>query len=192
MLKRLFKRQDTASPRAGQDEAQSTEQGLSTTISQVTGISFYKGHVEHGYSVDNVPTAQECPRCHAPTQQHYANWIYATQIAPRIMFAPAGHFCTKCPTVIVDENMIQAGIKRKFRFQGILGIEYEGKKEPDLFRTWNGQEAVYLFDENQVAVGLSTLGPGTSRSYRRTKGTSSQRRGATKRSGKRKRRKKKR
>jgi hypothetical protein len=108
------------------------------------------------------------------------------------MFAPAGHFCTKCPTVIVDENMIQAGIKRKFRFQGILGIEYEGKKEPDLFRTWNGQEAVYIFDENQVAVGLSTLGPGTSRSLRRTKSTSSQRRGATKRSGKRKRRRKKR
>jgi hypothetical protein len=160
MLKRLFKRKDTASARAGQDEAQSKEQGLSSTISQVTGISFYKGHVEHGYSADNVPTAQECPRCHAPTQQHYANWIYATQIAPRVMFAPAGHFCTKCPTVIVDENMIQAGIKRKFRFQGILGIDYETRKEPDAFRTWNGQEAVYLFDENQMAVGLSTFGPG--------------------------------
>jgi hypothetical protein len=192
MLKRLFERQDTTSARAGQDEAQSKEQGLSSTISQVTGISFYKGHVEHGYSVDNVPTAQECPRCHAPTQQYYANWIYATQIAPRVMFAPAGRFCTKCPTVIVDENVIQAGIKRKFRFQGILGLEYEGKKEPDLFRTWNAQEAVYIFDENQTAVVLSTLGPKTSRSLRRTKSTGSQRRGATKQSGKRKRRRKKR
>lgn len=192
MLKRLFNRKGSASARPGQDETQSEEQGLSAMISQVTGISFYEGHVEHGYSVDNVPTAEECPRCHAPTQQYYAHWIYATQVAPRVVFAPAGYFCTRCPTVIVDENMVQAGIKRRVRFQGILGIDYEEKQEPDLFRTWNGQEAVYLLDEDQQAVGLSTLGPGPSRSPSSRKSTSSRRQGRTNRPGKGKRRKKKR
>jgi hypothetical protein len=74
------------------------------------------------------------------------------------MLAPAGYFCTACPTVIIDEKMLQAGITGGFHFHGVLGIDYEGKHPPDLFRTWNGRETVYVLDEEQVPQGISVLG----------------------------------
>lgn len=127
-------------------------------LARLGHISVYEGHVEHAYSKRHVSDIRECPRCHARAEQQYANFIYATQIAPRVMFAPAGHFCTDCPCVIVDEDMIKAGIlDRQFRYQGVLGIDYRGKKEPDFFRTWNGQHAIYVFDEDQRPLGITTF-----------------------------------
>jgi hypothetical protein len=136
-------------------------------VSQISDITFFEGHVEHGYSLDHVSDAQRCPRCQAPTRQHYADWIYATQVAPRLMLAPAGYFCTRCPTVIVDEAMIRSGVKPEFEFLGVVGLDHEEGKNPDLFKTWNGKDAIHVFDERGIHQGLST--PGVTPARRSTK-----------------------
>jgi hypothetical protein len=171
LFKRLFgrKQAEEVSPEkeAGRDRGILTvntdnlskegRQGIWEEIGKQTNLPIYKGKVEHGYSRRTVSQTGQCPRCQAKTLQHYANFIYATDIAPRVMFVPAGFFCAHCPTVIIDEEMIAGGVKKGFCFQGVVGIDYEGKKEPDLFRTWNGKEAVYIFDENKNVIGLSGI-----------------------------------
>jgi hypothetical protein len=76
-----------------------------------------------------------------------AHFIYATDTAPRVMFAPAGHFCTACPTVVIDEDLIAGGMKEGYRFRAVVGVDYAGERPPDIFRTWNGQRSIYLLDE---------------------------------------------
>jgi hypothetical protein len=144
-----------------QENMDETEkESLRSLASELSNLTFFEGgHIKHGYSLHSVSNPAQCPRCKASTQQQYANFIYATNVAPRVMLAPAGYFCTKCPTVIVDEDLIQAGIRGKFKYQGVLGLDYEGSKEPDLLQTWNGSKPVYIFDENEVAMGLATLPP---------------------------------
>ena len=144
-----------------------TQRAVWEELGKKANLPIYRGTVEHGYPLTAVSQTGQCPRCHNKTQQHYANFIYATDTAPRVMFAPAGFFCIECPTVVIDEKMIEAGIKREYTFRGVVGIDYEGKKEPDLFRTWNGKEAVYVFDENKNVVGLTGID-----SKERYKGTS--------------------
>ena len=123
-------------------------------------ITAYEGHIEHAYSRRHAYQTEKCPRCGADTRQQYGNFIYATQIAARVMFAPAGYFCTECPSVIIDEDIIRNGITdRRFRFQGVLGIDYGKERKPDLFSTWNGQESVYVFNEDQQPMGISTYAP---------------------------------
>ena len=124
---------------------------------EISGVPLFEGEVKHGYSLDKVSSAEECPRCQAPTQQHYSNFIYATQKGPRVMSAPAGHFCNQCPTVVVDEDMIKVGIRSEFQFRGILGVHGDDPDQPDLFKTWNGQDAVYIMDEEDPVVDLATL-----------------------------------
>ena len=59
---------------------------------------FFEGTVEHGYAMRSVGSQLPCPRCNAATRQQMALFICATDIAPRVMFAAAGYFCTACPT----------------------------------------------------------------------------------------------
>jgi len=47
-------------------------------------------------------------------------------------------------------------VKRRFTFQGVVGIDHGKKKEPDLFRTWNGKKSVYVLDEDGKPLGIST------------------------------------
>ena len=65
--------------------------------------------------------------------------------------------------------LIQAGIRGKFKYQGVLGLDYEGSKEPDLLQTWNGSKPVYIFDEEEVAMGLATLPPSAQQHWDRSK-----------------------
>ena len=88
-----------------------------------------------------------------------AHFIYATDIAPRVMFAPAGHFCTACPTVIVDEKLIASGVKDGDRFRAVVGVDYVGKKPPDCFQTWNGHPLAYILDENEQVMDVVIRGP---------------------------------
>jgi len=132
---------------------------LETKASELSGITFYAGRAQHAYSLEFTGAHHTCPRCHASTCQHYANWIYATQVAPRVMMAPAGYFCTKCASVIIDEKLIQLGMPKQFRYQGVLGIDYGKGKPPELFRTWNGKTAVYVFNEKQMPMGISVSKP---------------------------------
>jgi len=136
-----------------------TQQALHALAAKHTNLTFYDGKVQHGYALSHVATWTQCPRCHANTQQHYTNVIYATQTALRVLFAPAGSFCTRCPTVIIDEAMVQAGITASFTLRSIVGIAYETRETPDYFLTWNGKDVVYILDEAQTILGIETLPP---------------------------------
>jgi len=127
--------------------------------SEHSGIPIFHGHVEHGYAVDHAAEPGRCPRCGSDTELQYANFIYATQLALRSMFAPVGHFCTKCPAVVVEEDMIEAGIvDRRFHYERVIGVDYGGQKAPDYFRTWNGENLIYTFDEDENLVGVTPRG----------------------------------
>ncbi len=129
-----------------------------TEIAKATGTPIHEGKVEHAYSRNAVSRTDQCPRCSGRTLQQSANFIYATDIAPRVMFAPAGFFCADCPTVIIDEELIASGMKRGYAFQGVVGIDHGREKDPDLFRTWNGEKSVYVLDEDGKPLGISTRG----------------------------------
>lgn len=160
-----------------------------TTVSETSQLELYTGHVEHGYSSDSVPTLAFCPRCQARTRQQYANFIYATQIAPRVMFAPAGYFCTACPTVVIDEDLIRPGVSKQFAYRGVVGLDHEGEEHPDFFKTWNGETTVYLFDEHENPVGLTTTARLQSKGSTKNKRPSDRKRRMVKASRKRNRRK---
>jgi hypothetical protein len=76
-------------------------------LSQTSGLPVFSGSVEHGYAMRSVGSHPRCPRCNADTRQQMAHFIYATDIAPRVMFAPAGHFCTACPPVVITRKLIR-------------------------------------------------------------------------------------
>lgn len=56
---------------------------------RMSDMTVYEGHIEHAYSRRHAYQTDQCPRCGADIRQQYGNFIYATQIAPRVMFAPA-------------------------------------------------------------------------------------------------------
>src|SRR5262249_24340237 len=64
-----------------------TQQALHALAAKHAHLTFHDGKVQHGYALSHVATQTQCPRCHADTQQHYTNVIYATQTAPRVLFA---------------------------------------------------------------------------------------------------------
>lgn len=112
-------------------------------------IPVHKGKTEHGYSLSMVANPAKCPRCSAATEVRYAEFIYATQKGTRIMAAPAGFFCTRCPTVVIDEDLLRQGVSKGFVYQSVIGTENGGP-----FRTWNGREAILFIDEVEKTVGL--------------------------------------
>ena len=124
-------------------------------------LPLFVGDIENGYALSAVATSEQCPQCDAATQQQYASFIYATNLAARAMFAPAGYFCSRCPTVIVDEEVIRSGIVGKFKYEGVIGIDYDNKKPPETFRTWNGKPTVLLMDEETGWLNLTTDIPNT-------------------------------
>lgn len=113
------------------------------------GIEDFTGFVKHGYGLSFVKNKEVCPRCHNQTKQYYSNFIYVTNIAPRVMYAPAGYFCSECPAVIVDEEMISNAVKGKFQYNGVLGITIRdmNNEDPMLFKTWNGNDSIVILDE---------------------------------------------
>jgi hypothetical protein len=58
--------------------------------------------------------------------------------------------------VIVDEDLIAAGMKQGYRYRCVVGIDYGGKKDFEIFRTWNGKKPVYVLDENQQLMDMAT------------------------------------
>lgn len=127
---------------------------LTEEIVRRSELPLFEGSVTHGYSKTFAGNMETCPRCGSPTQRQIANFIYATDIACRAMLVPAGFFCQACPTVIVDEQMISAGMKAGYRFRRVVGVDHFGKKDPDYFGTWNGEKPTYIFDENEQIMDM--------------------------------------
>jgi hypothetical protein len=130
------------------------QEKLYQKLAEKNGFPIFEGEVRHGYSKADVRSTGVCPRCGAPTRQYCAHFIYATDKATRVMMMPAGFFCSKCPTVIVDEGIIAAGVKNGFTYQGVIGVDFLGRKDPVFFETWNGVKPVYVFDENEECHGM--------------------------------------
>ena len=120
-----------------------------------SGLTRFKGRIRHAYSFEKIKNEGICPLCGYDTKPYYADFIYATDVAPRVMYSPA-FFCENCPTVIISEAFIIDGIMGNFKYQGVLGIDYGKAKSPDLFETWNGEKPVYILDENQMPIGIAT------------------------------------
>lgn len=118
-------------------------------------MPFHDGEIKHGYSAAAGYGTAKCPRCASTTEQRYASFIYATQIAPRAMLLP-GSFCSKCPTVIVDEDIILKGIAKGFEYRGVVGVESKNPEAPDLLHTWNGKKPIFMFDEDETLIGVAT------------------------------------
>jgi len=137
-------------------------------IEEKTGLSFFKGTVEHGYTLEKVDDAHICPRCKADTENQYAHYIYSTQAGTRIMMAPAGYFCVDCPTVIINERIVEEGVSGDYRFQGVVAMSHDGKDFYP-FETWNGEKPVYLFDEDQNLLGIASKGDPETRGMVRSK-----------------------
>lgn len=148
---------DTATVTVDLDEFGSESRPLLLEeLAHSSGLPIFEGTVEHGYAMRSVGSRLRCPRCSAATRQQMAHFIYATDIAPRVMFAPAGTFCTACPTVVIDEDLIAGGMKDGYRFRAVVGVDYAGEKQPDFFKTWNGRESIYVLDEHGRVMDLTT------------------------------------
>jgi hypothetical protein len=122
-------------------------------------LPLFVGEVEHAYTKAAVGKTGICPRCKAPTENKCAHFIYATNVASRVMLAPAGFFCTHCPTVIVDESILATGMKPGLQFRGVVGINFGGRKEDCLFSTFNGRKPLYILDEERGFMGISITPP---------------------------------
>lgn len=123
--------------------------------SKLSDIPAFNGQVKHAYAMTYAADPGCCPRCSSQTERKYANFVYLTQLALRVMTAPAGCFCTRCASVIVDEGLIKNGITDpRFRYKRVIGINYGPSKEDDYFQTWNGEDLVYVFDEDQKLLDV--------------------------------------
>jgi hypothetical protein len=122
-------------------------------------LPLFVGDVEHAYTKAAVGETGLCPRCKSSTEKKCAHFIYATNVRSRVMLAPAGFFCTRCPTVIIDESILAAGMKPGLRFCGVVGINFGGRKEDCLFRTYNGRKPLYILDDERGIIGISTTPP---------------------------------
>lgn len=123
-------------------------------IIRLSGQPLFDGSISHGYSKAFTGKTEKCPRCSSPTRQCTANFIYVTGTACRAMLVPAGFFCTACPTVIVDEQLISIAVKAGYRFRRVVGVDYLDKKDPDYFETWNGEKPIYILDEDQQFMDM--------------------------------------
>lgn len=127
---------------------------LTEEIVRRSRYPLFKGSVTHAYSTAFTGNTGTCPRCGSPTQQHTANFIYATDMGCRAILAPAGHFCQACPTVIVDDQLISTGMKTGYHYRRVVGVDYFGQKKPDYFGTWNGEKPIYILDENEQITDM--------------------------------------
>ena len=128
-------------------------------IGNRSGLSWFEKEVRHGYSLDAVKNAEVCPKCGARTEQRLAKFGYATSGGPRIMLAPAGWFCSDCPTVVIDETIIRQGIQGDFNFVGIFSVCGHDESACSIFQTWNGNWAVNAFNHQKQPVGLILFPP---------------------------------
>ena len=127
-------------------------------FAQHNKMPIFKGEVINGYESDFLGYKDRCPLCDTPTEQQMSNFIWTNQVASRLMTAPAGHFCPNCPTVIINDDIIQSAVdKTRFEYWGVCGLEtgYEKEGKSSIFKTFNGEKAIYILDEDGTLCGVS-------------------------------------
>jgi hypothetical protein len=114
----------------------------------------FKGKIDNAYESDFLGYKDKCPLCNTPTVQHYSSFVWANQLASRLLAAPAGHFCPNCPTVIIDDDVVKNGTDRaRFIYWGVCAIE-SGYSETNLFSTLNGEKVTYILNEEGGLDGI--------------------------------------
>lgn len=123
-------------------------------LTKHSDFPIFKGKVDNAYESDFLGYKDKCPLCNTPTVQHYSSFVWANQIASRLLAAPAGHFCPNCPTVIIDDDVVKNGTDRaRFMYWGVCAIE-SGYNETNLFKTFNGEKPTYILDEKGGLDGI--------------------------------------
>lgn len=121
--------------------------------SKKNNIPIFKGILKNAYESDFLGYKDKCPECNTPTQRMMSNFAYATQEKPRLMAAPAGHFCPSCPTVIIDDDIMKLSIdSSRFAYGGVFTIE-TGYNEPQFFESFNGEKPLVILEEDMSTVG---------------------------------------
>ena len=117
-------------------------------FSEASNLEVFKGKIEHAYESDFTGYTDHCPKCDAPTKEMYSGFVYATQTRARVMSAPAGHFCTKCPTVIINDETIRENMPQGIKYGGTCALE-GNINHPNIFSTFNGKKPMYVLDEDK-------------------------------------------
>jgi hypothetical protein len=126
------------------------------SFSKVSQVPLFKGVIEHAYESAFTGYKDKCPRCSAATELRMSNFVYACQHKERVMTAPAGHFCTKCPTVVIDDEFMEANMdaSQDIEYGGVVMIDSVYDK-PSLFKTLNGEKSTYIADQDQNLKGIA-------------------------------------
>ena len=142
------------------------EEATRLWVAEQNGTPCFSGAVDAAYPLTSVKDKTVCPECGGQTVQHTANFIYTTSAGTRVMFAPAGWFCRKCPTVIIDERLLAKSMTAKVKFQRAIGILDAEQDQPHYFSRWRGEKPIYYLDEEEAIIEmrvpseLKSRGPG--------------------------------
>jgi hypothetical protein len=58
-------------------------------------------------------------------------------------------------TMIVDQNLARDGVAAGYQYRGVVGVDYEGRKDPDFPENWNGKQAVDIIDEDENMTAIA-------------------------------------
>lgn len=135
------------------DETGDTSDEAIDALAKYSGFDIFKGEVKHAYTLKFIKNEKKCPRCKAETKQLFSNMVYTTGSQMRVSTSPAGYFCIECPTVVVDETIIEQSVQGKYFFEAVVGLDKKGQFIG--FDTWNGGKSIYLLNEDGIAEGIT-------------------------------------
>jgi len=92
-------------------------------------LPLFMGEVEHAYTKAAVGEIGVCPRCKSATEKNAPTSSMPQNVASRVMLAPAGYFCSRCPTVIVDESILATSMRPGLQFRGSWASISGGEKK---------------------------------------------------------------
>lgn len=125
------------------------------SISKKGGISIFKGKIENGFSLAKVKSTDICPMCSGKIVQHYADFVYSNGETSRVNTSPFGYFCGSCPSVVIDVKRLSNALPDGVEFHGIGGVSTT-RDGLMLFKLWNNEKPIYILDEDQHFVGMTT------------------------------------
>lgn len=128
-------------------------QTIETFAAHTGKLGIFKGNIDNAYESDFLGYTDKCPLCNHETEQMYSGFVYATQTRARVASGPCGHFCTNCPTVIIDDDLVRQAVSRGYKYGGTVAIE-TGYSKTILFKNFNGKKPTYVLGEDQGLEGI--------------------------------------